>query len=186
MTRGAGQPDDLLGRTGIETDAGNSSSIDEKSVTSHQPFGKPKVSGLKESGVHESPSPDERAHATSRRILVVEDVLVNQEVIAAMLQAIGHAVIVVDNGPAALALLNVDQFDLVLMDWHMPGEDGLETTRRLRQLEASRGSRRTPVVIVSASAFEHEVAACVAAGADSHLAKPYRMHELKDVVERWS
>lgn len=156
------------------------------SLTSHHAIGKPTVSILSEKEVDESSSSGERAEATSRRILVVEDMLVNQEVISAMLHAFGHEAIVVDNGPAALALLAVDQFDLVLMDWHMPGEDGLETTRRLRQLEASRGGRRTPVVIVSASAFEHEVVACVAAGADSHLAKPYRMHELKDVVERWS
>lgn len=128
----------------------------------------------------------ERTHVATRRILVVEDMPINQEVLSAMLRAFGHEPIVVGSGPAALALLNVDTFDLVLMDWHMPGEDGLETTRRFRQLEESRGGRRTPVVIVTASAFAHEVAACVAVGADSHLAKPYRMEELKDMVDRWT
>ena len=118
-----------------------------------------------------------------KRILVVEDHAINREILSAMLSVLGHRATVVDNGEAALVLLGSEPFDLVLMDWAMPGLDGLETTRRLRLREA--GGARLPVVIVSASALDQQVAACIEAGADGHLAKPFRLADLTAVLARW-
>jgi two-component system, sensor histidine kinase len=121
-----------------------------------------------------------------KRILVVEDVVINQEIVSSMLQVLGHQSFIVDNGAAALDLLHSEVFDLVLMDWHMPDMDGLDVTRGLRQRESAGGVVRTPVVIVSASAVDREVATCLAAGADDHLAKPFRLNDLKAIVARWT
>ncbi len=104
------------------------------------------------------------------RILVAEDNRVNQAVAVGLLRRLGHAVDVVDDGRAAVTAVRDGDYDLVLMDVHMPLLDGLEATREIRQLQGSR--RRIPIIALSASVLPEETHACLAAGMDAYLAKP--------------
>jgi signal transduction histidine kinase/HPt (histidine-containing phosphotransfer) domain-containing protein/ActR/RegA family two-component response regulator len=104
------------------------------------------------------------------RILVAEDNRVNQEVAVGLLRRLGHAVDVVDDGRAAVTAVRDGDYDLVLMDVHMPRLDGLAATREIRRLQDSR--RGIPIIALSASALPDETHACLDAGMDAHLAKP--------------
>jgi signal transduction histidine kinase/CheY-like chemotaxis protein len=104
------------------------------------------------------------------RILVADDIAPNRMLMRAMLGTAGHDVTLVADGVAALAALQGQTFDAVLMDVRMPGMDGLEATRRLRALPGP--ERNLPVIAVTASALPEEIAECRAAGMDTHVAKP--------------
>ncbi|MCB9496416.1 MAG: response regulator [Fibrobacteria bacterium] len=105
-----------------------------------------------------------------RRILVVDDYELNREIIQAMLVRLGQEVVLVDSGEGALEMLGDEPFDLVLMDVHMPDLDGMETTRRIRNLAGEAG--RVAVYALSASDLEAERHKCIEAGMDGFLSKP--------------
>ncbi len=93
----------------------------------------------------------------------------------ALLTKLGHRAAVAESGAYALerwqAARDVDDpFDLILMDMHMPGVDGLEAARRIRAAET--GSARTPIIALTANAFAEDRDACLAAGMDGFLVKP--------------
>jgi signal transduction histidine kinase/ActR/RegA family two-component response regulator len=117
-----------------------------------------------------------------KRVLVAEDNPVNQLVAARLLEKLGHAVQVVGDGRAALAALEGEQFDLVLMDVQMPGMDGLEATAELRRREEGTG-RRAPVIALTAHAMKGDRERCLAAGMDGYLSKPIEVAELRRVLE---
>lgn len=104
------------------------------------------------------------------RVLVADDIAPNRMLMRAMLGTVGHEVTLVADGAAALAAVQAQPFDAVLMDVRMPGMDGLEATRRLRALPGP--ERDLPVIAVTASALPEEIAECRAAGMDTHVAKP--------------
>ncbi len=104
------------------------------------------------------------------RLLVADDIAPNRLLMRALLGAAGHEVTVVTDGAEALAAVQSQPFDAVLMDVRMPGMDGLEATRRLRALPGPEA--RLPVIAVTASALPEEIAECRAAGMDTHVAKP--------------
>ncbi len=116
-------------------------------------------------------------------VLVVDDEPVNVRITLAHLARLGHAADAVEDGARALEQLARRRYDAVLMDCHMPNLDGYETTRRLRVLE--HGSRRTPVIAVTAYAVVGERERCLAAGMDDYLAKPFRAEELGAILTRW-
>jgi CheY-like chemotaxis protein len=117
------------------------------------------------------------------RVLLAEDNLVNQKVALVMLRKFGIEADVVASGIEALdALLGVS-YDLVLMDCQMPLMDGYEATRRIRERE--RGSRRLPVVAMTANAMVGDRERCLEAGMDGHIPKPVRMNELQRALARW-
>ncbi len=118
-------------------------------------------------------------------MLVVEDNLVNQLLAQAHLEGLGHAVTLIDNGQAALAVLADEVFDVVLMDCQMPVMDGLDATRHLRALERQQAGRRhLPVVALTASAMKEDRDRCLAAGMDDFLSKPFNGQELNEVLAR--
>lgn len=119
------------------------------------------------------------------RVLVVEDNKVNQKVVLAMLAKFGLTPVLADNGQAALDRLTEAPFDLVLMDCQMPVLDGYEATRILRARELAEGSRRTPVVALTAHATAGEREKCLAAGMDAYLSKPVSQKELAATLARW-
>lgn len=123
--------------------------------------------------VAESPAP-----RTAASVLLAEDNEVNVYVFQAMLDGQPMRVDVAANGPAALAMSQERVYDIVFMDVQMPGMDGLTVTRRLRAFEAARGRARTPVVALTANAFEEDVRASREAGCDRHLRKPFSKREL--------
>jgi PAS domain S-box-containing protein len=139
-------------------------------------------------GAAAAPVPREPASAAPAdgrgRILLVEDNLINQQVALGMLQIQGYGVTVVNNGREALDAHTEDDFDLILMDCHMPEMDGYEATREIRGREQQSG-QRVPIVALTANAMAQDREACLAAGMDDHLAKPFSMLALQEMLERW-
>ncbi len=117
----------------------------------------------------------------SLRVLLVEDNLVNQTVASHLLENEGHTVAVAGNGKEALAALDRQPFDLVLMDVQMPEMDGFEATRWIRARECGTG-RRLPIIALTAHALKGDKARCLEAGMDAYLAKPIQPEELRQVV----
>lgn len=120
------------------------------------------------------------------RVLVAEDNPINQEVIKHMLEELGYAVTMVENGREALDALEGDvEFVAVLMDCQMPRMDGYEATRRLREAEAASNARRMPVIAVTAHALDGERKKALDAGMDDYLTKPVDSRGLMEVLKRW-
>ena len=120
----------------------------------------------------------------SLKILLAEDNLVNQKLASRLLEKRNHIVAVVSNGKEALAALEKDHFDLVLMDMQMPEMDGFEATRILREREKTNG-RHQPVVAMTALAMNGDKERCIEAGMDGYLSKPIRPQELDEVLDRY-
>ncbi|HET7795315.1 MAG TPA: response regulator [Rhizobacter sp.] len=138
---------------------------------------------------HPVASPAVPAPVASRnaRILLAEDHPVNQEVAAQMLRMAGYEVLVVGDGDEAVQAARDGVFDLVLMDCLMPGTDGFEATARLREHERSQGTdeaQRLPIVALTANAMKGDVEACLAAGMDDYVAKPFTQEQLVRIIER--
>ena len=116
------------------------------------------------------------------RILLVDDYDLNLEVVQELLERLGFSVDVAEDGAQALAKLETEIFDVVLMDIHMPVMDGLETTRRIRQEERFAA---LPVIAMSAAVMATDQADCKAAGMNDHIAKPVMPEQLLPVLQRW-
>src|SRR5271166_5238733 len=130
-----------------------------------------------------------RAQKPARRALIAEDNDINALIAQKALGRLGFDVIRAADGDEALRLAAPapgapPPFDLILMDLKMPGLDGLEATRRLRRLEAERGSPPTPIIALTANALEDERRACKAAGFDAFLVKPFDFGDLAGEIER--
>jgi two-component system, sensor histidine kinase and response regulator len=123
------------------------------------------------------------AGTRGRRILVVEDNPVNQEVVAAMLQKLDCDVQLASSGKEALEVLARSRYDLVFMDCQMPDLDGYETTRRLREWELLEGRARVPVIALTANALSGDAEKCLAAGMDRYLTKPMSIEQLRKALE---
>jgi two-component system, sensor histidine kinase and response regulator len=115
------------------------------------------------------------------RVLVAEDNVVNQEVAVGLLSRAGHSARVANNGREAIALLEKERFDLVLMDVQMPELDGLKATAAIREGERSTG-RHIPIVAVTAHAMKGDEERCLAAGMDAYVTKPLQAKELLAVM----
>jgi len=125
----------------------------------------------------------EEAPELSLRVLVVEDGEVNREVARRLLELRGHEVTLAEEGGLALDLVRSGHsFDLVLMDVQMPGMDGLEATRALRQMDDEE-EEPLPIVAMTAHAGPEDREMCLAAGMSGYLAKPLDFAELNRVVE---
>ena len=122
-------------------------------------------------------------HGRSIRILLVEDNVVNQRVALGLLTRRGHRVIVAVDGLEALARLEHDTFDLVLMDLQMPVMSGLEATAEIRMRERVTG-QHVRIVAMTAHAMNSDQARCLAAGMDGYLSKPIHPPTLFAVVEQ--
>jgi len=114
-------------------------------------------------------------------ILIAEDNLVNQVVASRMLMKLGHSIVIASNGVEALRLLQQRRFDLVLMDIQMPEMDGLTATKRIREDEASGGSR-IPIVALTAHAMAGDRERYLASGMDGYISKPITTLELQSVI----
>jgi signal transduction histidine kinase/CheY-like chemotaxis protein len=115
------------------------------------------------------------------RILLAEDNAVNQRLARFLLEKKGHTVITAADGREALAVLEKETVDLILMDVQMPGMDGVEATRVIRERETA-GGYHLPIVALTAHAMSGDRDYCLAAGMDDYLAKPIRAEELHRVL----
>ncbi len=131
---------------------------------------------LDASSVFEADDDDDASGTTRLRLLLIDDNPVNRRLASAQLKRIGHELVLVSNGPEALALLETDDFDVVLMDLHMPTMDGLETASRIRAREVE--GEHMPIIAMTASAFEEDRTNCLAGGMDGFLSKPVRAADL--------
>ncbi len=133
----------------------------------------------------EDPAPARRparaATPERLRVLLAEDHPTNQRVVELMLDGAADLVITAD-GEAALAAYERQAFDLVLMDTQMPVMDGLTAISEIRMRERAAGRPRIPIISLTANAMPHQVEACLAAGADLHLAKPITVSALFDSI----
>ncbi len=116
------------------------------------------------------------------RVLVAEDNRVNQVVTSRILAKHGVQTLVANNGRKALEMLQLETVDLVLMDVQMPEMDGLEATRRIREMEKKTGAH-LPILAMTAEAMQGDRDKCLAAGMDGYLAKPVQSKQLYDAIE---
>jgi signal transduction histidine kinase/CheY-like chemotaxis protein/HPt (histidine-containing phosphotransfer) domain-containing protein len=111
------------------------------------------------------------------RILVADDMEVNRQLASVILERQGHQVTVVESGHKAIEACVHDRFDFILMDIQMPGMDGLEATRRIREMEAYSGYK-TSILALTAYAAQEDRKKFLDAGMDGYLSKPFKPAEL--------
>ena len=121
---------------------------------------------------------EERRHL---RILLAEDNPVNREVAALLLGDWGHTVVFAENGREVLDRMEIEEFDLVLMDVQMPGINGLEATREIRRLE-EHTARHVPIIAMTAHAMIEHRRECIEAGMDGYVSKPVRPEDLSRAI----
>ena len=115
-------------------------------------------------------------------VLVAEDNAINRKVAARMLEKLGYATQMAENGEQAVEAFDAGAFDAILMDCQMPKMDGFEAARAIRQRE---GESRVPIIAMTAEAISGSRDACLAAGMDDYLSKPVRLEHLAAVLKRW-
>ena len=123
--------------------------------------------------------------AFQAHILLVEDNAVNQEVARAILESLGCRVDAAENGRHALAAIEKTCYDLILMDIQMPEMDGYDATRHIRERERREAAKRMPVIAVTANVLPEDREACLVAGMDDFLLKPFTQKELIRILKRW-
>jgi signal transduction histidine kinase/CheY-like chemotaxis protein len=118
-----------------------------------------------------------------RRALLVDDVAVNREIAAALLEPTGLALVHAENGQEALDLFAAqpDAFDLILMDIQMPGMDGYETTRLIRTMDTPH-AKQVPIIAMTANVFREDVERSLEQGMNAHLGKPLDPTEMIRVL----
>jgi PAS domain S-box-containing protein len=116
-------------------------------------------------------------------VLLAEDNVVNQVLARRLLEKLGCCVDVVGNGQEAVAAVARGEYALVFMDCQMPEMDGFEATGVIRQGET--GSRRVPIIALTASAMQGDREGCLAAGMDDYLSKPLGLHDIERMLRRW-
>ncbi len=127
------------------------------------------------------------AKKSKRRLLVVEDVEINQLVIKGLLNRVGYFPDIVNDGAKAIEAYNKNKYDLIFMDCQLPVIDGYEATRRIRALEKNNTSNNkpTPIVALTGNASNEERKRSKDAGMDDFMPKPFDSKELSNILDRW-
>ena len=121
------------------------------------------------------------------RLLLVEDNATNQEVALRILQHLGYEKVeLADDGKQALARLASADFDLVLMDCHLPEMDGYETSRQIRKRDSAVRNPDIPIVATTAAAMDSDRRKCIAAGMNGYVSKPLRIDALERAIAEWT
>ncbi|MBT5774959.1 MAG: response regulator [Dehalococcoidia bacterium] len=121
--------------------------------------------------------------AAGRTVLLAEDSLVQQKVVARMLSSLGFEVSVASDGREAVEALEAASYDIVFMDCQMPKMDGFEATARVRALDGARSA--IPIVAMTADAMPGDRERCLNAGMSDYLSKPVNLEKLRGAAERW-
>jgi PAS domain S-box-containing protein len=122
--------------------------------------------------------------STGALVLVVEDNVINQKVVVAMLSNKGYRVDIAPNGEDAVRHATAVRYDAIMMDCQMPVMDGYEATRAIRAAEGT--LHRTPIIALTASAMVGEDERCRSAGMDDFVTKPINREQLLATLERWA
>jgi PAS domain S-box-containing protein len=127
-----------------------------------------------------SPATTRAAPGRTLEVLVVDDIATNRMLLRALLQSLGHAPTLAEDGVRAAAMAARGRFDLILMDLHMPGMDGFMAAQAIRS--GGGPNATTPIVALSADVLPETASACRAAGMDGHLAKPIDRPRLRELL----
>ena len=125
-----------------------------------------------------------RADATGKHFLVVDDNPVNRRVAARILERLGHTVDVAENGREAVGAVAQTLYAAVLMDCQMPEMDGYEATMVIRRAEGQ--DRHTPIIAMTAGAMAGDEEKCLAAGMDAYISKPVKPDALESILNHWT
>ena len=117
------------------------------------------------------------------RILLAEDVKLNQQVACGILNKFGHEVDIANDGREAVQMVSSGDYDLVLMDVQMPEMSGIDATIAIRALPGHRAS--VPIVAMTAHAMEGDRESLIAAGMDDYISKPFNITQLSALIDRW-
>lgn len=132
-----------------------------------------------------APAPAEEEQSTSsKHILLAEDNAINALLTRTLLEAEGHTVETVEDGALAVEAMKTQSFDLIFMDMRMPNMDGLESTRKIRQLPNV--PRTLPIIALTANAFDDDRNACFDSGMNDFMTKPVSAEELTEMVVTWT
>ena len=121
----------------------------------------------------------------TKRILLVEDNIINQQVALGFLKKLGLKADATANGEEALTALENIPYDLVLMDVQMPVMDGFEATRRIRDVKSKVLNRDVPVIAMTANALQGDRENCIRAGMNDYVSKPIEPQKLAEVLQSW-
>jgi len=121
-------------------------------------------------------------HGEGRHVLLVEDNPVNRTVVEAMLRSLGFTVSVATDGLQAVRSAESLIYEAILMDCRLPIIDGYEATRQIRQLP---GCADLPIIALTANALQGDREACLSAGMNDYLAKPFKRTDLQQILQRW-
>ncbi len=127
-------------------------------------------------------APPSAAAQRPRRVLVVEDDFVNRTIATFLLEEQGHRVDVAEDGLQAVAMAEAAAYDLILMDMQMPHMDGLQATRLIRAMAQH---AQTPIIAITANAFDQDRQACMDAGMDDFVTKPILPNLLRERLRKW-
>ncbi|HEY5313724.1 MAG TPA: response regulator, partial [Pirellulales bacterium] len=129
-------------------------------------------------------TPDDGEAVRSLQVLLADDNPVNQMTGATMLQKLGHAVEVANNGHEAIERIGAQKFDIVFMDVQMPEMDGLTATREIRKSEHAMG-KHIPIVAMTAHAMKGDRERCIEVGMDGYISKPIEAAQLYRAIETY-
>ncbi len=117
-------------------------------------------------------------------ILLVEDNILNQRLMAINLKGLGHQVTIANNGLEGVEKYKTQQFDLILMDIMMPVMDGFEATNEIRKLEKEDSIRNyTPIVAYTANTLNNDLQTCLSKGMDHLLEKPFSINKFHEILD---
>ena len=135
---------------------------------------------------------------SGKKLLLVEDIEINREIIVSLLESTGIMIDCAENGKVALEMVKQapEKYDVILMDMQMPQMDGLEATRRIRAIEAELQSasiasefpqipRRVPIIAMTANVFKDDIEDCLEAGMDDHIGKPLDIEEVMKKLRKY-
>ena len=129
------------------------------------------------------PIPVQELPVKSQRILLVEDTPINQTLVTILLQRMGYEVSVAKNGIEAIEAFSTREFDLILMDIHMPEMGGVEAAEIIRTLEKNQQLKHTPIIAVTANALKGDKERYLAAGMDGYVSKPIAVDVLRQEIK---
>lgn len=121
-----------------------------------------------------------------KRLLLVEDMILNREIVTSLLSETGLSIDEAENGLEAYTIIKSypNRYDLVFMDIQMPKMDGLEATRKIRSIPAD-GAQNLPIIAMTANINDDDISECRAAGMNDHLGKPLDMDAVLVIMTKY-